>query len=728
MNRNKIESPIRRIINRIISAEISFSIKEIEKILQQNNIVCFDEKLAEIKTTYSFLLQYALKGIPDPQRDKVLKHIQNELLAITDELLPVLMEKNGSVYSSLRKQMQILGNRQREEALERFDEPGFDPELADLLKDTELSASVKGKTPAALSPELFNFLWLTNRYNDDDIELVRLIIDSDEVSWYDKSITAAALGLSLLDSYDKKKLLLLLEIYNKHEQRIWQPALTGVVFALVTYSKRITLDDELISELKKQAKNDGFIADVSKVLIQVYKARNTEQLSRKFNRDIMPDVQKFESKIRETFENEDLPGTDFGEDKNPDWEKVFEDNPELLEKIEKMSEMQMEGNDLFMGTFAQLKNFSFFNEMINWFRPFYAGNADAIFSLGDQDKMKTRFLESMENAAYICNSDKYSFCFNLARVPGEQQEKVMSLFNAESEAFTEMAKEDELLHKSLKDTFPITQYIQDLYRFYKLYPYRSEFVDPFVADWDISGTIIMDLLKSDPVSMRKIAEYLFGNESYDLAFGFFKELMILESGSQDLVEKVAYCEQKKGDFASALKYYKQAELFDANRLWNIRKMIFCSRKLGDNEEALKWCREAELLSPDDVYVQTMFGNIFLEKKMYSEALQHYLKADFLTENDDKLNRAVSWVYFMQDKYEQAMGYLQKIDEKNLTVSDKVHQGHCYLLQKNYPKAIEYYSVVPQDQLKTILVSEREILLSKGIEEQYLQWLEEYFLN
>jgi tetratricopeptide (TPR) repeat protein len=228
--------------------------------------------------------------------------------------------------------------------------------------------------------------------------------------------------------------------------------------------------------------------------------------------------------------------------------------------------------------------------------------------------------------------------------------------------------------------------------------------------------------------LRKNAEYLFGNEQYELASGLFRELMILEPGSQDLVEKVAFCEQKKGDFASALKYYKQAELFDANRLWNLRKMIFCSRKLGDNDEALKWCCEAELLSPDDVYVQTMTGNIFLEKKMYEEALQHYLKADFLTENDDKLNRAISWVYFMQDKYESALGYIEKIDSGNLTVSDQVHKGHCFLLLKNYSKVLETYAAVSKDALLEILNSEKEILFSKGVEEQYFQWLKEYFSN
>lgn len=728
MNRKKIVAPVREILNRIIDGKIAEALQLLGKISAQNSINCFEQQLEDIKNTYQLLLQYALKGVQDPQREKVLQHIKQELLSVTDDLFLLLMEKNGSVFGALRKKMQIIGNRQREEALEQFDEGGYDPELAALLQDTELSASVKGKTPAALSADLFNYLWLTNRYSEEDVQLVKLIRESEEVNWFDKSLTTAALSLSLLDFYDKQKLRLLFGFYQDHENKVWQSALIGIVFALSAYSKRIELDSEFVAEVRQMADNEEFVSDISKVLIQIYKAKNTESLSRKFNREIMPDVEKFESKLRETFDKDELPGTEFGEDKNPDWEKVFEDNPELLEKIEKMSEMQMEGNDLFMGTFAQLKNFCFFNDMMNWFRPFYAGNTDAVTSMGETDQIKKRFLQSMENAAYICNSDKYSFCFNISRVPAEQQEKIMTLFNAESESFTEIAKEDELLHKRLKDNFPITQYIQDLYRFYRLFPYRAEFIDPFTESWNIQGSILLELLRKDPVSLRKIAEYLFGNEQYELASGLFSELITLDPGSQDLVEKVAFCEQKKGDFASALKYYRQAELFDANRLWNIRKMIFCYRKLGNNDEALNWSLEAETLSPDDVYVQTMLGNIFLEKKMFSESLKHYLKADFLTENDDKLNRAISWVYFMQDKYEQAIGYIEKIDSGNLTVSDQVHKGHCFLLQENYSKALEIYSTVSKDSLLEILNSEKEILMAKGVEEQYFQWLKEYFTN
>lgn len=56
-------------------------------------------------------------------------------------------------------------------------------------------------------------------------------------------------------------------------------------------------------------------------------------------------------------------------DLNPDWEKAFESSG-LGDKIREMNELQLEGADVYMSTFAQLKTYPFFKEPYNWFYPF----------------------------------------------------------------------------------------------------------------------------------------------------------------------------------------------------------------------------------------------------------------------------------------------------------------------------------------------------------------------
>ncbi|NJM15214.1 MAG: hypothetical protein HC896_07400 [Bacteroidales bacterium] len=56
---------------------------------------------------------------------------------------------------------------------------------------------------------------------------------------------------------------------------------------------------------------------------------------------------------------------------------------------------------------------------------------------------------------------------------------VMELFNMELKALNELNKSDELINDQLKNKTVITQYMQDLYRFFKLYPQKTEHNDIF---------------------------------------------------------------------------------------------------------------------------------------------------------------------------------------------------------------------------------------------------------
>lgn len=83
-------------------------------------------------------------------------------------------------------------------------------------------------------------------------------------------------------------------------------------------------------------------------------------------------------------------------------------------------------------------------------------------------------------SALLCNSDKYSFCLSLAQVPESQRDLMMGQFSAENAAVQEMEKE-ELMKKEISRENISNRYIQDLYRFFKLYIRRTEFTDPFAG-------------------------------------------------------------------------------------------------------------------------------------------------------------------------------------------------------------------------------------------------------
>jgi len=57
------------------------------------------------------------------------------------------------------------------------------------------------------------------------------------------------------------------------------------------------------------------------------------------------------------------------EEKNPEWQKIIDESG-LSDKLQELSELQMEGADVFHSTFSNLKSHPFFLEMSNWHLPF----------------------------------------------------------------------------------------------------------------------------------------------------------------------------------------------------------------------------------------------------------------------------------------------------------------------------------------------------------------------
>ncbi len=59
-------------------------------------------------------------------------------------------------------------------------------------------------------------------------------------------------------------------------------------------------------------------------------------------------------------------------------------------------------------------------------------------------------------------------------MPDLQKSMMLEMFYAELEGIKELQKEDDILNKSASIKSIYSQYIQDLYRFYKLHPSKSE--------------------------------------------------------------------------------------------------------------------------------------------------------------------------------------------------------------------------------------------------------------
>ncbi len=728
----EIDSTFTGLCNLVFANRLKEALNQLGVLMEGMHVADFTLQYEELNQTYRMLLEYNFRGVPDPQRNMIFGKLKVSLLELADKVRQQAFAQTGMHIYQLKSRIEKEKEIAKEEATRKLDNYLFELEYTKLLNDSELAdQNSEDASSLSVSPKLFQLMWLTDKYTDTDLLLIKAIRESVSLPWYEKCLAVSAITLSLINCFDKEKFAVLNEFYRDRQPQVWQRAFAGLIVAVFIYDKRLELYPTIRTQFDLFKSEERFSTDLNNFLLQILKALETENITKKFREEILPDVQKFESKIREKLDIDNIINSELIEDKNPDWEQIFEDSPDLLNKIEKMSEMQMEGLDLFMGTFAMLKNFDFFREISNWFRPFYKENETAINSVGDEIQGKWDFLSGLEDSFYMCNSDKYSFCFNINHLPDEQGRNIVSLFNMEAESMRELSSEDKLLNKPGKDTFIFTQYIQDLYRFFKLHPFRNDFRDIFSLKWDIADSWLLQNQADNTTILRNAAEFLFSKMHYVEASGLFLALAQKPEPDQAVHEKLAYCFQMMGNFRLALEYYKRAELFDSNRLWSLKKIIFCYRKLGDTESALKWSLEAVALDNDDAYLQTMLGNCFLDLHQFEKALDHYFKAEILAPENKKVLRPIAWCCFVVGKLDLALTYCQLILDEDHTANDMINAGHVELCMGNKPKAMERYIAAIASggtnllQFTETLDFDKRYLIANGVDPTDIQLITDY---
>jgi tetratricopeptide (TPR) repeat protein len=358
--------------------------------------------------------------------------------------------------------------------------------------------------------------------------------------------------------------------------------------------------------------------------------------------------------------------------------------------MEEFSELQMEGADVFMGSFSMLKSFPFFHEMVNWFIPFFPRNPAIANSVDLSEEANRSFVEMVNNAPVLCNSDKYSFCFSIQNFPLENREFLAQGMKAEMDQLNEIENEEALISRGRKNEFISNQYIQDLYRFYKLHPRKSDFKDIFNWRFDFHNKLALgDILKEDPKVLRNIAEYYFAKNQFEEAAEIYL-FLLKEQKNGELYQKVAFCYQKTGDFEKALDAYLKAELYDLNRLWNLKKIALCYRNLKQPAKALEYYQEAEKIDPESLNNQLNIGHCFLELNKFEEALKCYFKVEYLAPGNKKVWRPIGWCSFLSGKKEQAEKYFLKLIGEEPNKHDFMNMGHVQWSLGNRKQALNYY--------------------------------------
>jgi len=667
----------------------------LEKLISGSGLGELRDEYVTLEQNYKFMLKYTVEGINDPERQKIYEH----LLISSFELADSAYEQLRMKYSQSIEYQKKRGFTKHfitdfDEFIKEMENFSVQKELRNLLSD---ASSGNNNPQMEIDVHLqkiytiFYHVWFTDTMTENEIQFISSFLTNESFPSYEKSLIVTGLTLSLMRYFDANKIILLFNAYDITDEEISQRALIGLLIGIYYYDQRMPLLHAITGRLEILIENPRFRSNFEKSILQFIRSKETEEIQRKLQDEIIPEMIKLSPNLRNKLSIESLLTEGLSEDKNPEWKEILKDAPGLMGKMEELSEMQLEGADVFLSSFSMLKQFPFFSELANWFFPFTPDHPEIKRNpINKESGEDLAFTQLIMKSPVLCNSDKYSFFFSILNIPPEYKKMVSDTLSAESEQFEEIARDASFLAHSKKAETIISQYVRDLYRFFKIHPQHNGFEDIFAWRFDFHNKFAFSKLLSEDLKIqRSIAEFNFAKNYFNEAADIF-EILLRSTDDAEMLQKLAFCYQKMGDYKKALNFYLKADLFDQNKIWNLKKIALCYRNLKKPAKALEYYQQAEILEPENLSLHVSIGQCQMEINLYEEALKSYYKVEYLSPGNKKIWRPIGWCSFLVGKIEQAEKYYERLINDAPNKYDLLNMGHVQWCLGNRKIALDYY--------------------------------------
>lgn len=640
------------------------------------------ERLSE---SYGFLRGYALAGVDDPSRDEMLSSIVSAVRSVSASIL-----RHAEIVSSPKQYFGIV----------RFEEMQPDSSIRGVIEQYRILldrlslASFSGKLSQeldrlytqvdSLADRLFNLVWTSYPLNADDANALGEFIKNPDIRIEFREQLLGAVMLGALEYFDEHRLMLLAEVYLSDETRLEMRAL--VCLAIAIWMNRDYIHGRAfknVMSVVREKKN--WDEDLKTVFLNLVRTRDTDRISRTMKEEVIPQMMKLRPEIFKKFSGKEMSEDISSVEDNPEWEDMLEKSG-ITDKLRELNDMQSEGGDVMLSTFAGLKGFSFFSNVAHWFIPFFTDQTDARKVLGESAE---DLGEMIAIAPMLCDNDKYSIVFSIEQLPSANRRMMIEQFKAQSDQLAEIRSS--MLNSEQRSRHEIANnYIHDLYRFFTLYRRKGEFSNPFAKPINLAAVSLLADDFKDTATLEAVSEFYFKRKYYVEALDIY--MLLLEKGcnTASVYQKTGFCYQQLGDFETALGYYKKSELLNPDSQWTLKRIAQCLRALGRNADALPYYKKLSDTSPNDIGITLNLGHCFLATGDYSGALKCYYKVEYLDEKGNKALRPIAWCLFVIGDYEKSEKYYLRIFAQHPVDTDYLNRGHLMLALGEYKKASDDY--------------------------------------
>ena len=721
-NASQINEHYHNIARLLVNRQLKQALDELDTFVKDVPEWDLHSQFDEIRTAYRYMLQYFRQNVSDPQRARLYNDLLRKTCVLNERLMTAQYELVSSelYYSTLREQKQNRKSTADYRLIfETFTE---DIAMARLLHQGEQLTNELNRLRTnheEAQNSFFCNVWTSPIWDAARLEEARRFLSSVLMPANDLALMVSAVTMAVLQVFDARKVHFLFDAYEHADPQVNQRALAGILLTCLAHDARMTFEPELTARLSLLQEQPDFGRQLLDMQIHFLRIRETKKADRKMRDEIIPEVIKSSHKLNRSKINfTELDEEALLNDKNPEWKK-WEENASLTSKMQELGNMQMEGIDVYMSTFAQLKTFPFFRNLCNWFYPFDPGHS-AVLRVFPEEEQKTNFMvRSILSSSYFCNSDKYSFCLTVQNIPARQRE----MFSANLAEQNELPKEAADMLKENKPSAEIIgrQYLQDLYRFFKVHPRRHEFIDIFEAfDFNFRHNDLLRPLLADAGDRRKVAEYLFYKEYYAESMHMFEELAGETDADAELYQKLGFCYQKGKAYSKALDAYRRADLRKPDTLWTVRHLAQCHRLLKEPEAARPYYLKALEMQPDNMGLLLQTGECEVEMELYEDAFARFFKVEYLESHSLRAWRSIAWCSFVTGKYAQAEKYYNLLlAEGKPDVQDYLNAGHTAWAQGHIDRATTLYlqgcrAKGDTEAFIELMIKDRDDLVRQGI--------------
>ena len=722
----KQNDELNEILELVLNRQLGKSIDALENYLLTHPRQVDMDALISLRDDYRLMADYWQRGFEDPQRETVYNQLLRRMYVITANIITNWQIAESpfmkALYLRPRKIRKDWSMRSVRAAMEDF---VGSLAMLQLEKSNHSQTTTLYQEHWQLMNDLFDYIVTSRQWRQQLADVFLDMLLSPTLSSNDQQMLVSAITLSSLQTFCPQKFRVLTEVYRQStDERVRQRALVGWVFAVCCGDsaawRLITDIDDTITSLFEDEQTRNELAELQ---MQLFYCTEADADTHTIQKEILPDIMNG-SNIKMTRQGL----VEMDEDSLDDilHPEAAEENMERMEKsMKRMVDMQRQGADIYFGGFSQMKRFPFFSQLSNWFVPFYSQHPD-IYQIWNNAR-GNKFLKGVTRLSAFCDSDKYSFVLAFNQVLDRLPQSMLKMIE-DGEA-TAMPMGSELADDQQETPAFIRRlYLQDLYRFFRLFTARSEFRNPFEHTLFFSHPLMnaRHTVQGDLQSPHlSVARFLLKRRRYDDAVSVLAN--IPEELQHDfqyyMMMGTALQHSPHTSLPSPLICYRQALMLQPDNeraKAALARALFASKEYKEALDAYNALLEQQ---PEHRSYQLNAAVCLVNLHRSEEALKLLYKLNYLYPDDQSVNRVLGWALTLSGKYEQAEKmYCQLLAEENPQPADMLNNGYCLWLSGNIVTAIsmfrQFISTQGDDGIdiekEFMHGTEHELLLQHGI--------------